>query len=91
MLSPSPAWDAGRFAVNARAWHWIKFYGLSARAAVMKTCFIGWAEASSTRTRRVLRRTAAPIFNSFVRMVAVQACASSVPFNARRRRLIIKV
>jgi len=67
------------------------FYGLSARAAVMKTCFIGCAEASSTRTRRVLRTTAAPIFSSFVRIVAVQALASSVPLSANRRRLIMSV
>ena len=73
VLAPSPAWDAGRFDVNARARHWTEFYGLSARAAVMKTCFIGCADASSTRTRRVLRTMAAPIFSSLVRIVAVQA------------------
>ena len=34
-------------------------YGASARAATRNTCFIGWAEASSRRMRRVLRTTAA--------------------------------
>ena len=91
VATPSPTWDAGRFGVNARARHWMEFYGLSARAAVMKTCFIGCADASNTRTRRVLRTMAAPTFSSLVRIVAVQACASSVPFRARRRRLIISV
>jgi hypothetical protein len=91
VLAPSPAWDAGLFGVNARARHWIAFYGLSARAAVMKTCFIGWADASSTRTRRVLRTMAAPIFSSLMRIVAVQAWASSVPFSASQRRLTISV
>ena len=61
VLAPSPAWDAGRFGVNARARHCMGVYGLSARAAAMKTCFIGCADASSTLTRRVLRTTAAPI------------------------------
>ena len=50
VLAPSPTWDAGRFGVNARARHWMDFYGLSTRAAVMKTCFIGCADASSTCT-----------------------------------------
>lgn len=79
------------FDVIARARHWMEFYGLRARAAVMKTCFIGCADASNTRTRRVLRTMAAPIFSSLVRIVPVQACASSVPFRPRRRRLIISV
>jgi len=90
-FTPPPAWDAGLFAVNARARHCMDRYGPSAFAAAMKTCFIGCVEASRTRTRRVLRSTAAPIFSSFVRMVAVHAYASSVPCRPSRRRLIIKV
>ena len=66
-------------------------YGASAFAALAKTARIGWLEASSTRTRRVLRTMAAAIFSSFTRMVAVQARASSVPAKAWRRRLIISV
>jgi superfamily I DNA and RNA helicase len=43
----SPAWDAGLFAVNARARHWVKFYGLApslARlpAAVANSSRNGW-------------------------------------------------
>lgn len=65
VIAPSPTSEAGRFGVDARVRHWMEFYELSARAAVMKTCFIGCADASNTRTRRVLRTMAAPIFNSF--------------------------
>lgn len=75
VAAPFPTWDAGRFGVNARARHWTEFYGLSARAAVLRTCFIGCADASNTRTCCLLRKLAAPIFNSLVRIVAVSAQA----------------
>jgi hypothetical protein len=39
----------------------------------------------------VLRSTAAPILSSRVRIVAVQACCSSVPTKASRLRLIMSV
>ncbi|ABE45238.1 hypothetical protein Bpro_3328 [Polaromonas sp. JS666] len=50
-----------------------EIYGAKACAAVMKTCLSGCCEASSTRTRRVLRTMAAPILSSLMRIVAVQA------------------
>ena len=47
VATPSPAWDAGLFAVNARARHCMKFYGLAlslARlpAAVANSSRSGW-------------------------------------------------
>jgi hypothetical protein len=45
----------------------------------------GWWLANITRTRRVLRRIAAPIFSSRMRMVAAPARCSSVSCSAKAR------
>ncbi len=49
--APSPARDAGRPGVNARARRWMGDHGLSAPAAARTTCVIGCADASRTCTR----------------------------------------
>jgi hypothetical protein len=62
--------------------------GLSAAsraAALANSSRKGWWLANITRTRRVLRRIAAPIFSSRMRMVAAPARCSSVSCSAKAR------
>lgn len=94
MITPFPAWAAGFLPVDARARHWVKCYGLNAArraAACTNTARKGSWLAGGTRTRRVLRTTAAPILSSFSRIVAVHARSSSLPRRASRLRFTIKV
>lgn len=46
-----------------------RYPGLSRAAAVKNSSWWGWALDSSNCARRVLRKTTAPIFNSFRRIV----------------------